>query len=119
MALIKCPDCGKDVSEYAEKCVHCGANMTIKNIIKGSAIKKIDVAKNFISNNKRILKIAISTLLVIIAVFVVYCILYSNSALHKARTQAEMDRANYEYYSRQYEELYGDDKVDIEIVLTH
>ena len=24
MALIKCPECGKDVSDRAEKCIHCG-----------------------------------------------------------------------------------------------
>lgn len=24
MALIKCPECGKDVSSYAEQCIHCG-----------------------------------------------------------------------------------------------
>lgn len=24
MSLIKCPECGKDVSNLAEKCIHCG-----------------------------------------------------------------------------------------------
>ena len=24
MALIKCPECGKDISNRTEKCVHCG-----------------------------------------------------------------------------------------------
>ena len=24
MALIKCPDCGKDVSDKAKACIHCG-----------------------------------------------------------------------------------------------
>ena len=24
MSLIKCPECGKDVSSLAEKCIHCG-----------------------------------------------------------------------------------------------
>ena len=24
MALIKCPECGRDVSNKAEKCIHCG-----------------------------------------------------------------------------------------------
>lgn len=24
MALIKCPECGKEVSDRAEKCIHCG-----------------------------------------------------------------------------------------------
>ena len=24
MAMIKCPECGRDVSDKAEKCIHCG-----------------------------------------------------------------------------------------------
>ena len=24
MALIKCPECGKDISDTSEKCIHCG-----------------------------------------------------------------------------------------------
>ena len=24
MALIKCPDCGKEVSDKAKNCIHCG-----------------------------------------------------------------------------------------------
>ncbi len=24
MAMIKCPECGRDVSDRAEKCIHCG-----------------------------------------------------------------------------------------------
>lgn len=24
MALIKCPECGKEISDKAKKCVHCG-----------------------------------------------------------------------------------------------
>ena len=28
MALIKCPECGKKCSEYAESCVNCGFPFT-------------------------------------------------------------------------------------------
>ena len=24
MALIKCPECGKEISDKSEKCIHCG-----------------------------------------------------------------------------------------------
>lgn len=24
MALIKCPECGKEISDKAQKCIHCG-----------------------------------------------------------------------------------------------
>lgn len=28
MALIKCPDCGRDISDQARMCIHCGRPMT-------------------------------------------------------------------------------------------
>ena len=35
MALIKCPECGKEISDKAEKCPHCGKILQTKqkNII--------------------------------------------------------------------------------------
>lgn len=30
MALIKCPECGKEVSDKAESCIHCGAPLKEK-----------------------------------------------------------------------------------------
>lgn len=33
MATVKCPDCGKEVSDRANVCIHCGAplNFSVKN----------------------------------------------------------------------------------------
>lgn len=32
MALIKCPECGKDVSDTCKQCIHCGYDLTnVKN----------------------------------------------------------------------------------------
>ncbi len=31
MGLIQCPECGKEVSDKAEKCIHCGAPLHQKN----------------------------------------------------------------------------------------
>lgn len=33
MALIKCPECGKEISDKAEKCIHCGYPLKNKTII--------------------------------------------------------------------------------------
>ena len=30
MAIIKCPNCGNDISDKAEKCIHCGYELTKK-----------------------------------------------------------------------------------------
>ena len=32
MALIKCPECGKEISDKAEFCPHCGCPHTVINI---------------------------------------------------------------------------------------
>lgn len=29
MGLVNCQDCGKEVSESAETCIHCGAPLTV------------------------------------------------------------------------------------------
>lgn len=31
MAIIKCPECGKEISDRAEACIHCGFPLTKKN----------------------------------------------------------------------------------------
>ena len=34
MALIKCPECGHEISEYADKCISCGCPMAkIKELL--------------------------------------------------------------------------------------
>ena len=48
MALIKCPECGKEVSDKALTCVHCGCPLVKKNhcIING-----VDVDCSFVFND--------------------------------------------------------------------
>lgn len=48
MALIKCPECGKEVSDKALTCIHCGCPLVKKNhcIING-----VDVDCSFVFND--------------------------------------------------------------------
>ena len=44
MALIKCPECGKEISTYAVQCIHCGypiAEMKQQNTIDKEVHQKI------------------------------------------------------------------------------
>ena len=34
MALIKCPECGKEISDTCESCVHCGYKLKKGNVNK-------------------------------------------------------------------------------------
>lgn len=46
MALIKCPECGKEISDKAQKCIHCGTTLAIaiksnaENEIKNTQLEK-------------------------------------------------------------------------------
>ena len=34
MALIKCPECGKEISDKSDKCIHCGFPLRTTPIIQ-------------------------------------------------------------------------------------
>ena len=44
MALIVCPECGKEVSDQAENCIHCG--FPLKNSSESTASKSVDIPQN-------------------------------------------------------------------------
>ena len=47
MALIKCPECGKEISEFAAHCINCGCPMSkIKEIISKSKVDPFLQSKN-------------------------------------------------------------------------
>ena len=39
MSLIKCPECGQDISDKAENCIHCG--YPIKQYLESSRIQNL------------------------------------------------------------------------------
>lgn len=67
MALIKCPECNKEISDTIDKCIHCGAMLcqeqgSIKTKTKKSSTKKVIITVIFIA-------IAILAIIVIYALF--------------------------------------------------
>lgn len=54
MALVKCPECGKEISDTAKNCIHCGyalkeeSNTPSQTIINVEAPKKEKSSKNFL-----------------------------------------------------------------------
>lgn len=78
MALIKCPECKKEISNTAKKCPHCGFEMSKKkNNQKISFKKRISSVVNLIKNNKKVTAIIIG--IVIIMVLIIFSILYYES----------------------------------------
>ena len=46
MALIKCPDCSKEISDVAEKCIHCGRPMSESKSANSAADVKSGVKQS-------------------------------------------------------------------------
>jgi predicted RNA-binding Zn-ribbon protein involved in translation (DUF1610 family) len=61
MALIKCPECGKDISDLCEVCIHCGYPIKIRKIQKfiiGNTEYDLSfVLKNDLTSKEKIKKI--------------------------------------------------------------
>lgn len=53
MALIKCPECRKNVSEEAKKCVHCGCSLTADNVPEYKTEKTASEDGEFVEAKKR------------------------------------------------------------------
>ena len=45
MALIKCPECGKEISDKAPACIHCGFPLSLLHGEETSSIKIEDPSK--------------------------------------------------------------------------
>ena len=85
MALIKCPECGREISNAAAACPHCG--FPIEN---GGNVAKADIA-----NNKRIQTRTI-IISIAVAVALIAGVLTANYASNiSARNRAEQERQEY------------------------
>ena len=78
MALINCPECGKEISNTAKRCIHCGYNLK-----KGT------------KENKKVFTIVIISIAVVILIFVIIlavigsCLLVKNLKKKKIYNSAE------------------------------
>ena len=80
MALIKCPECGKEISDTVKKCPHCGfVNKKLKK-------DKINNGKNFIRQNIKVISIILGIIIVGIVGFIGY-----NKKVEQDKIQAEIE----------------------------
>lgn len=100
MALIKCPECGKEISDTVEQCPHCGYSLK----------KKKD--KNII------VKTAIGVIVVLTVIFIARGV-YDNAQQKKAEQQAA-ELASLQASKEAEEEAYRDKILDIysDLVIT-
>ena len=50
MALIKCPECGKDVSDKATACIHCGFPLNVAEPVN-EEISIVSIFRNYAANS--------------------------------------------------------------------
>ena len=90
MALIKCPECGRDISDKANACVHCGyplskvadnaekkeSNKELTQTVESQETLLPNKAKKTVSNKTKAI-IAVVCILVL-ALIITICVLKSN-----------------------------------------
>lgn len=71
MALVKCPDCGKEVSSRLDKCINCGCPLSSdENVLKESVV---NVVKSNNDNKKKLIIsfVIIGVIILIIIIFMI------------------------------------------------
>ena len=99
MALINCPECGKEISNQTEKCIHCGYPL-------GSGKKETKKKEQRKKHNFRFTPKSLYTVLAVITVILICIIIYftgfTKSAMYKKANMA-YDNEHYQkavfYYS--------------------
>jgi len=86
MALIKCPECGKEISDKANACPNCGCPIN-DNVDKDESSRQLEISENTISqldkrqnqNRKINFKLLISLVAIIVIIFVGGGLYYNNT----------------------------------------
>lgn len=103
MALIKCPECGKQISDQAESCPNCGypihGSKDLKEVVEiQKTIQKIEKAKK----TKNIL---IGSLIAAILIIVIGVSYYQSTSLERSKKRLEDSKQRFENSVQELEEL--------------
>lgn len=98
MALIKCPECGKEISDTCDTCIHCGYKLHPEN---NTANKKT-------SDNHRLVIILVCVVIaigvIIASVLIVNSIRENNRIKQEKQEQVSMQQEEIETHKLSYEE---------------
>ena len=90
MALIKCPECGKEISDKAEICVNCGIKIAeIENLHEVSQKKEYEILQEQNNKTKSIIGVIIA---IIVIAFFAWLIWYQSTADERARQKLQKFR---------------------------
>ena len=81
MALVVCKNCGKNISDKAEQCPHCGCLLTEKPPINGNIRIKATQGKSHTQNKGSILTTALVILIICpIISFLIFYFIFGNGS---------------------------------------
>lgn len=66
MALINCPECGKEISDTCESCIHCGYKLS-----NHSSIKPVAIESKYSDKKKIPTKIIVSIIIACVLLFII------------------------------------------------
>lgn len=92
MALIKCPECGKEISDKASSCPNCGCPIEIQ---KTEVVNNISEQQITRQSSKKLNK-KIIPIVVILAVVAIICVIIYNVKVVKPRKLEAQNKATYE-----------------------
>lgn len=95
MAMIKCPECGKEISDKAPACIHCGYPIET-SLPQNTTSNNLPQKKTFIIN-KKIIYIGIAVLLLIVFLFPTIEKNTTNNA-HTSLDMVQWSKANLKPY---------------------
>jgi ribosomal protein L37E len=100
MALIKCPECGKEISDQSKVCIHCGYPLDTNQVSEANGTSS-DVEKNNNLQNKKIALAAIGGLILVGIVVIV--LVNANNPLKRAQ----------KYYKEGNLEAFTENKIEM------
>lgn len=80
MAVINCPECGKEISDQAETCIHCGYPIKKKSARKQDLTGEESPAKR---HSKKIIPVGIAIVIAVLGI--VFFVCYQGNYLRKAK----------------------------------
>jgi uncharacterized membrane protein YvbJ len=87
MAIIKCPECGQDVSDMAQVCIHCGYPLNKETLDSTKSDEKVSLV-NKLSEKKKFIGITAGAVIIIVLIFVMVGNTVNNR-LYKAKKYYE------------------------------
>ena len=103
MALIKCPECGKEISDKAGACPNCGCPISsLEGLAELSKQKEEEMKQTQSENRKTTIGIIIAVLIVAFIVGIGY---YKSTELDRARAKLEKAKDNYNQTSKEIDDL--------------